>query len=526
MTDQEKRRLRQVEGLFDGALEYPAGPEREAWLEAECTTNPAMLSAVRRLLQSDERLAAMAPAALEALPRFGQWQATRLLGRGGMGVVYLAERADGAFQMVAAVKVVPLALASADIEERFRRERQFLASLDHPKIARLIDGGITAAGLPYLVMEFVDGLAIDRYCDALRLDARARIGLMRQVLEALIYVHERKVIHRDLKSSNILVDASGNAKLLDFGTARLVDASGDAAITRPGVFAFTPECASPEQLRGEPVTFASDVYSAGVLMYRLLTGRPPYRITNDSLAKFAHTIDHTEPEASGLDAPLDSILRTALHRRLEQRYSSAAEMDADLARYLEGKPVRARPPRKLRWIALAAAVVAIAVGAALWFLHPWRAPHPPDSIAVLPFTNANSDQANEYFVSGLTQEFSSELGRLKTLRVASQSAAGQFRKPPRDLRDIGRRLQVSHLLEANVERSGEHINIAVSLERATDGTALWTNTYRRRTADLGTIEADVARRVAATLGLAAPAVKKKHVPPDQAHDYYLRARFE
>src|SRR5580658_3600842 len=218
MTDQEKRRLRQVEGLFDGALEYPAGPEREAWLEAECTTNPAMLSAVRRLLHGDERLTVVASAAPEALPRFGQWQATRLLGRGGMGVVYLAERADGAFQMVAAVKVVPLALASADIEERFRRERQFLASLDHPKIARLIDGGITAAGLPYLVMEFVDGLTIDRYCEKHQLGIRDRVALMRQVLEALAYVHGRQVIHRDLKPSNILVDASGNAKLLAFGT--------------------------------------------------------------------------------------------------------------------------------------------------------------------------------------------------------------------------------------------------------------------------------------------------------------------
>ena len=186
-----------------------------------------------------------------------------------MGVVYLAERSDGAFRMTAAVKVVPLALASLAIEERFRRERQFLAGLEHPKIARLIDGGVTSAGLPYLVMEFVDGLNIERYCDTQRLDTRGRIALLRQVLDALVYVHSQQVIHRDLKPSNILVDSAGNAKLLDFGTARLVDAGGDMAITRTGVFAFTPECASPEQVQGKPVTFASDTYAVGVLLYRL-----------------------------------------------------------------------------------------------------------------------------------------------------------------------------------------------------------------------------------------------------------------
>ena len=172
---------------------------------------------------------AAAPAPERALPRFGAWQAIRLLGRGGMGTVYLAERADGAFQMKAAVKVAPMAMASPDIEERFRRERQFLASFDHPKVARLIDGGVSETGLPYLVMEFVGGLTIDRYCDALPLDARGRVALMRQVLEALAYVHGLHVIHRDLKPSNILVDDAGNVKLLDFGTARLVDVTGDTA---------------------------------------------------------------------------------------------------------------------------------------------------------------------------------------------------------------------------------------------------------------------------------------------------------
>src|SRR3984957_8933825 len=367
MTGQELDRFRRMEAIFDAAVEYPPGAERDALLEDACAPDPAMLEEIRELLEDHERVRAAAPAPAETLPQFGAWRAIRLLGRGGMGTVYLAERADGAFRMSAAVKVVPLALASLDIEERFRRERQFLASLDHPKVARLIDGGVTTSGLPYLVMEFVDGLTIEQYCEARKLDARARIALMRQVLEALIYVHGQQVIHRDLKSSNIVVDAAGNAKLLDFGTARFLDASGDTAITKTGVFAFTPECASPEQVQGNALTFASDIYSAGVLLYRFLTGRPPYSFTDYSPSAIADRISHTEPEPSKLDSPLDAVLLTALDKNPEKRYASAAEMDADLARYLDGRPVRARRRRNLPKKAIAAALTIVFGAIVAWF---------------------------------------------------------------------------------------------------------------------------------------------------------------
>jgi eukaryotic-like serine/threonine-protein kinase len=523
MTVQEKQRLRQVESLFDGALEYPAGVEREAWLEAQCTIDPAMLTEVRRLLQSDERLAAMAPAALEALPRYGQWQATRLLGRGGMGVVYLAERADGAFQMTAAVKVVPLALASVDIEERFRRERQFLASLDHPKVARLIDGGVTSAGLPYLVMEFVDGLTIDRYCEKHQLGIRDRVALMRQVLEALAYVHGQQVIHRDLKSSNIVVDAQGNAKLLDFGTARLVDAGGDTAITKTGVFAFTPECASPEQVQGKTLTFASDIYSAGVLFYRLLTGRAPYSFPDHSPAAIADRISRTEPEASGLDAPLDAVLLTALSKTPEKRYASAAEMDADLARYLEGEPVRAsrRPAKIAPKIAIAAAIVLCATGGALAFLH--RAPGPA-SIAVLPFANLSSGADSRYLSSGLTDELTESLTRLKTVRVIAPASVAQFGGKKVDVREAGRMLRVTNLLEGSVDREGNRIKIIARLERVADGAVVWSNTYERTAADLSTVAPELSANIARSLKVA-PNPAAKHVPKADALDYVLRGRY-
>jgi dipeptidyl aminopeptidase/acylaminoacyl peptidase len=368
MDPAELERFRKVEEVFYAAMEQPAGEERDTLVHDLCGASEDLRTEVTLLLADHERIRAAAPEPAQRLPRFGAWQAVKLLGRGGMGSVYLAERADGAFSMTAAVKVVPLALASAEIEDRFRRERQFLASLDHPRIARLIDGGVSETGLPFLVMEFIDGLTIDRFADTHRLDPRERIALVRQVLDALAYVHGLQVIHRDVKPSNIMVDAAGNVKLLDFGTARVVDVTGDAALTKTGVFAFTPEYASPEQARGEPVTFASDLYSAGMLLYRLLTGRLP------------GIIAHAQPEPSGLDARLDAILTKALSRNAAERYQSAAEMDADLARYLEGGRVRARRPRRKFW---AAAAAAIAVASVVCLVYVWLAPN--HGRAFLPF---------------------------------------------------------------------------------------------------------------------------------------------
>jgi serine/threonine protein kinase len=376
-----------VEEAFHSALQQPES-DRETWLASQAGFDPEVREEVRSLLAADRRhgeLSAQPRAALaeddsandsaedaQRLPLFGAWQAVKLLGRGGMGTVYLAERADGAFHMSAAVKVVPLALASSEIEERFRRERQFLASLDHPKIARLIDGGVSDSGLPYLVMEFIAGTTIDRFCDAHRLDTRARIALVREVLDALAYVHGRNVIHRDVKPSNILVDDSGNVKLLDFGTARLLDATAETALTKSGIFAFTPDYASPEQSRGEPCTFASDLYSAGMLLYRLLTGRLPHRIAERSPAGAAKALALSPPEPPRLDAPLDAILEKALSRTAADRYQSTAEMDADLARYLEGERVRARKPHKKLWVAAGALLALCAV---VWLsAYLWRAP--------------------------------------------------------------------------------------------------------------------------------------------------------
>ena len=522
----EIARFREVEALFDAASQYPSGPEREAFLAKKAATDAGLADEVRELLEDDERRRASAPAASEALPAFGPWKAVRVLGRGGMGVVYLAERADGAFEMRVAVKVVPLALASPGIEERFRRERQFLASLDHPNIARLIDGGVTGAELPYLVMEYVNGVPIDGDCDARRLDARGRIALMRQVLEALGYVHSQNVIHRDLKPSNILVDAEGRAKLLDFGTARLVNATGDAAITKTGVFAFTPEYASPEQALGRPVSFASDIYSVGVLLYRLLTGSAPYQLTGEMDA-VADTILHAHPDLSGLDGPLAAILSKSLDKNPANRYQSAAEMDADLVRYLEDRPVEARRARKIP--AAAAIVALLALCAAAWaivhFVRKPGAPDGPPSIAVLPFRNL-SGAPDAYLAAGIASELRESLSRHATLRVIAGSSVAGFADNNADLRKAGRVLKVTRLLTGSLERTGDRIKVVATLLRASDGEQVWTNTYRRSISNLSAIEAELDNSIAASLGIASSKSTKKHVPKDQAHDLYLKGRFE
>ena len=267
-----RERFLKTEQLFNDALAQTI--DRDGWVTRACGSDTELQDELRALLAEHENLAAL-PNEPELLPKFGVWQALRVLGRGGMGTVYLSDRADGAFQMQAAVKVVPLALASSEIEARFRREREFLAGLEHPGITRLIDGGVSELGMPYLVMEFVEGVAIDRYCIDGNLPARARVELVRQVLAALAYVHAQKVIHRDLKPSNVLVNAGGRAKLLDFGIARLAEVGAGADLTRTGLAAFTPDYASPEQLRGGIASYRSDLYSVGVLFYRVLTGRLP-----------------------------------------------------------------------------------------------------------------------------------------------------------------------------------------------------------------------------------------------------------
>ena len=306
--------------------------------------------------------------------RIGPYRVLRTLGVGGMGEVFLAERADAAFEQQVAIKVVHGGAVARNNQSRFKIERQILAQLDHPNIAHLLDGGALPDGTPYIVMEFVDGIPIDAYCDSNRLDVAARLKLFQVVCAAVHYAHQNLIVHRDLKPSNILVTAAGVPKLLDFGIAKLLDerqaGHHTLAVTHADIRIMTPDHASPEQVRGQIITTSSDVYVLGVLLYKLLTGTSPFVIPTMRLTDIERAICEKDPplpshsipqddsaqsrgiadaRAAGanrlrriLRGDLDNIVLMAMRKEPERRYASSQQMASDIQRYLEGKPVIAR----------------------------------------------------------------------------------------------------------------------------------------------------------------------------------------
>lgn len=290
-------------------------------------------------------------------PRFiGAYRIEHLIGRGGMGVVYLATRSDNEFRKHVAIKILQSSILSDDMLKRFRQERQILASLEHPNIARLIDGGTTEAGEPYFVMEYVSGgLPLDRYCKEQELPLEKKLRLFMSVCSAVQYAHQRLVVHRDLKPGNILVSPEGTVKLLDFGIAKALFPQflqGDAALTQTGLHAMTPEYASPEQIRGDAIGVASDIYTLGVLLYQLLTGRLPFHQTEGGIPELMRVVCEQDPRKPStvigpvkkeLAGDLDNIVLMAMRKEPERRYGSAEQLGEDIRRYLEGLPVSARP---------------------------------------------------------------------------------------------------------------------------------------------------------------------------------------
>jgi eukaryotic-like serine/threonine-protein kinase len=298
----------------------------------------------------------------------------RTLGAGGMGAVYLAERADAQFEQQVAIKVVHGGALAVSMHSRLKLERQILAQLDHPNIAHLLDGGALPDGSAYLVMEYIDGVAIDEFCDSNRLDISARLKLFQTVCAAVHYAHQNLIVHRDLKPSNILVTAAGVPKLLDFGIAKLLDdrqaARHTLAVTQADIRIMTPDHASPEQIRGQAITTSSDVYVLGVLLYRLLCGTSPFFISSMRLSEIERAICEKDPPppselVSGGESPesraiaearaisskrlrrelsgdLDNIVLMAMRKEPERRYGSAEQLASDIQRFLEGKPVIAR----------------------------------------------------------------------------------------------------------------------------------------------------------------------------------------
>lgn len=384
MTPEDWRRVREI---LEQALEL-APDRRSVYLQEVCSGNTVLRLEVEALIAADERAgtgflagSAVEASTLLAAPeepvslagtRIGPYQIVEEIGHGGMGTVYRAVRADDQYRKQVAIKVVRGGLGDEFRVHRFRAERQILANLDHANIARLLDGGATEDGRPYVVMEYIEGRPIDEYCDQRKLPVPDRLKLFRTVCSAVAYAHQRLVIHRDIKPANILVTAEGEAKLLDFGIAKILDPEAEGVEQTVTVLRLmTPEYASPEQVRGEAITTASDVYSLGVVLYGLLTGRRPYGRASRVARDIVQAVIETEPEKPSasvtraetvtaqavsetrdeipeklqrrLRGDLDNIVLKALRKEPERRYASVDQFSEDIRRHLEGLPVIARP---------------------------------------------------------------------------------------------------------------------------------------------------------------------------------------
>jgi serine/threonine protein kinase len=406
MTPESWRRVGEI---FHQAVEVPTA-DRGRWVVSACDEDEELLREVNSLLRNDQDARAFVQDRLKAgveafvddersrrTPgRAGPYRLIREIGRGGMGTVYLAERDDDQYKIAAAIKLVTPGLDTDFVLRRFRRERQILAQLDHPNIARLLDGGTTAEGLPYIVMEYVAGQPISEYCRERQLATGEILKLFLNVCAAVAHAHRQFIVHRDLKPGNILVRPDGAVKLLDFGICKVLYSDallGGDTVTDGGLL-MTPDYASPEQIRGEPVTIASDVYSLAAVLYELLTGRKPHRFKNASLLDVERAVceqEITRPSAAAPDAAiarrlrgdLDLILLQALNKDAARRYPTVEQFADDIRRHSKRLPVTAQEPRlsyRLRKLVArrkasftaAAVVVAMLVTGAILYLRQSR----------------------------------------------------------------------------------------------------------------------------------------------------------
>ena len=566
-ASEERERWRRLRERFEDAVER----SEDEWPALLAATPPEDRETLSRMLQADgapealldrslDQLANVVIQPNETLPdRIGPYTVVRLLGRGGMGQVLLARPDDGSEPGEVAIKLLRRGMDSEDVLRRFRTERRILARLSHPNIARLLDGGISASGRPYFVMEYVPGAPITQYCQAHGLSIEERLRLFTTVCSAVQHAHEHGVVHRDLKPSNVIVaegsdPAQPAVKLLDFGIAKLLEPAGfevSEIRTRTGLKLMTPEYASPEQVRGRHVGPPSDVYSLGVMLYELLSGRRPYELKGLSAAEMDRVVcDEPAPALPDPDhripAALQTILSVALHKDRKRRYASARALGEDVRRMLGGEPVLAhgdpvtyrvgRFVRRHRTrLALSAAVLGVALEMAVVFQRfggPPSAPADgaPRAVAVLPF-RYEGPQGQAYYADALTNEVSATLAGLPGLRVvtphraltAADSAAGRA--------ELGAELGASYLLTGAVrfERPAEpsgRVVVSPRLVRVADGRVLWSRTFDRPMDQVFAVQEAVARGAALALDVAGDAASTATgAPPTtnlEAYRFYLR----
>src|SRR5258707_725766 len=499
--------------------------------------------------------------------RVGAYVIVRELGSGGMGTVFLAERADGQFEKQVAIKILNRGADTAEILRRFRAERQILAKLDHPNIARLLDAGTTEDGLPYFIMDYIVGAPVTRFAVTQKLSTHQRLELFLKICAAVQFAHRNMVVHRDIKPSNILANAEGEPKLLDFGIAKLLAKDEDAAqLTTEAQQHLTPICASPEQAKGDPITVASDIYSLGALLYELLSEQKPHRFstahpTREELALVVGEQIPPPPSAISSDAhikrllrgDLDAIVLFAMHKQPGMRYATVADLAADIRRHLARKPVVARHPtlgyrakclvkRNGSRLVAGAAVLILLAGVlfAFWArsqqiareaagMQPRQASDSGKSIAVLPFESLGDNTTQPYFADGVQAGILTDLGKVRDLKVISRSGVAAYRGKNRNVKQIGRDLGVANVLEGSLQISGDRVRINAQLIDTRTDAQIWAEQYDRKLEDIFALQRELAQTIAGQLKAALSTgdkagIWRKPTQDLQAYDLYLRAR--
>ena len=566
---EEAALFRRVRALFEDAVERDEA-EWPGLLDAVSADERALLAkllAADRRSESlldrspDELAADLIPPGEPVPERIGSYRIVRWLGRGGMGQVLLARADDGACDEEVAIKLVRRGMDSEDVLRRFRAERRILAALSHPNIAELLDVGIADDGRPYFVMEFVPGSPITSYCEAHGVSVEGRVRLFATVCSAVEHAHGRGIVHRDLKPRNIIVNETGSpggtVKLLDFGIAKVLDPDVldlTAARTNTGSRMMSPEYASPEQMRGGPIGPASDVYSLGVVLYELLTGRRPLDLRGTAPADAERLLSNAPPVSFDgnreVPAALQSIVRMALRKEPERRYASAGDLCADVQRFLRGQTVHARADsiryrvgkyvrRRTAGLALLVAMTAVVTGVAGFLMVRHGSPSTAVAagpagglaIAVLPF-DYTGPEGQEYFANGLADVVNAHLSGLPGLTVV---AAGRDRGeggPDRTPREMGAELGVAYVVNgtAKYERPTEpsgRVVVTPRLIRVADGATVWTRTFDHTMVQFFSLQAAVSREIAESLRAEASdaqwAERGAVVTADlEAYRFYLR----
>jgi serine/threonine-protein kinase len=447
--------------------------------------------------------------------RLGNYEILEEIGRGGMGVIYRARQRHSR-RIVALKRMVSYHADSRETRERFRREAEAAASLDHPNILPIHEVGHGEDGLPFFSMKYAAGGSLQKTGPALRSDPRQSMQLMAKVARAVQYAHEHGILHRDLKPGNILLDGRGEPFVADFGLAKWLDTGTD--LTRTLTIFGTPGYIAPEQAKGPSakLTPTADVYSLGAILFDLFTGRPPF-LGEHALAVIQQASEKPAPKlrslsrSGGIDRDLETICARCLERDPKARYQSAAALAEDLERWLEGRPIVARrvspPVRAWRWsrrnpiLAGAFGATLLLALAVVWLLREQffapRTPAPEKSIAVLPFENLSRDPDNAFFTDGVQDEILTALARIAHLKVISRTSVMEYKSGiARDLREIGQQLGVAHVLEGSVQRFGNRVRVNAQLVDTHTDAHLWAQSYDRDLADVFAIQSDIAKAIA------------------------------